>query len=175
MGYGPSSSRGNTYHYFFCLGRHTKKTNCKMPYVEESKVEEDVLRIINRQVRISKEDVEVGGKLAHEQLDQELGDDSRAAEHATKRIKQLERDKQKPIDAYLADAIAMEDVKPQHEEISREIATLKARQADYGRDAAVLHKSASMRSLKWHTAPHSSTEQQTRQPNRLYSDCSSLP
>ncbi len=140
MGYGPSSSRGNTYHYFFCLGRHTKKTNCKMPYVEESKVEEDVLRIINRQVRISKEDVEVGGKLAHEQLDQELGDDSRAAEHATKRIKQLERDKQKLIDAYLADAIAIEDVKPRQEEMSREIATLKARQADYGRDAEVLHK-----------------------------------
>lgn len=48
MGYGPSRGKGGTYAYFFCLGRHTKRTVCSLPYIEQSRIEDTVLDIIRR-------------------------------------------------------------------------------------------------------------------------------
>lgn len=140
MGYGPSKGKsGTTYSYFFCLGRHTKRTDCTLPYIEQGRLEENVLQILKRDVHISKEQVETGGAHAHQLLDEELAGSTQKAEVATKRLRQLERDKQKLIDAYMADAIAAEDLKPRQEAISREMATMRARQAEQGSDAARLH------------------------------------
>lgn len=139
MGYGPSKGKGGTYAYFFCLGRHTKRTTCTMPYIEQSHLEDDVLRIIRERVTISQEDVKAGGVYAHRLLDTELADDAKKSQHAAKRLKQLERDKQKLIDAYMADAISPEDLKPRQEAISREIASLRARLTEHGQDAERLH------------------------------------
>lgn len=39
MGYGKSRGQGGIYDYFFCLGRHTGRTNCDLPYIGVEKVE----------------------------------------------------------------------------------------------------------------------------------------
>lgn len=83
--------------------------------------------------------VENGGKLAHTLLDEQLASDGEKADHATKRLKQLERTKQRLLEAYLSEAMAAEDLKPRQEAVSREIAEQRARQAQHGKDSARLH------------------------------------
>lgn len=39
MGFGYSSGRGGTYAYFFCLDRHTGRSNCDLPYLQQEEVE----------------------------------------------------------------------------------------------------------------------------------------
>lgn len=75
MGYGPSRGKGGTYAYFFCLGRHTKRTVCSLPYIEQSRIEDAVLDIIRREMALTKEQVEEGGRAAHALLDAELAGD----------------------------------------------------------------------------------------------------
>ncbi len=140
IGYGPTTAKGITYFYFFCLGRHTKRTKCDLPYIEESQIEKDVLRILETQVVVTKEQMESGGAKAHALLDEQLAGDAERSRHAAKRIKELERTKQKLIDGYLAGAISAEDLKPRQDEIARETAELRAREADYSRDANRLHQ-----------------------------------
>ena len=140
MGYGPSNGRGGQYYYFFCLGRHTKRTTCDLPYIEQGRLEAHVLHIIETQVSISGQQVEAGGARAHQLLDEELTGTADKAAQATRRLKKLERDKQKLIDAYMAEAIAAEDLKPRQEAISREMAALQAQEAEHGADAAKLHQ-----------------------------------
>ena len=140
MGYGPSNGRGGQYYYFFCLGRHTKRTTCDLPYIEQGRLEAHVLHIIETQVSISGQQVEAGGARARQLLDEELTGTADKAAQATRRLKKLERDKQKLIDAYMAEAIAAEDLKPRQEAISREMAALRAQEAEHGADAAKLHQ-----------------------------------
>ena len=83
--------------------------------------------------------MEAGGTYAHRLLEEELASTANKAGQATTRLKRLERDKQKLIDAYMAEAISAEDLRPRQEAISREMAALRAQEAEHGADAAKLH------------------------------------
>jgi site-specific DNA recombinase len=45
LGYGHSTGRGGEYPYFFCLGRHRRRSGCAFPYTLADKVEEAVQRV----------------------------------------------------------------------------------------------------------------------------------
>lgn len=44
IGYGTAKGRGGAYDYFFCLGRHTGRTNCDLPYISVEDTEGVVQR-----------------------------------------------------------------------------------------------------------------------------------
>ena len=111
MGYGHSRGKGGVYSYFFCLGRHTGRTDCDLPYVSVEKVEQEVERIWKTQVQFTKQTIQEVGELARTNLDARQEQDQSLLANQRQRLIKLERKKQKLIDAYLDEAIPVEDLK----------------------------------------------------------------
>ncbi len=111
MGYGHSRGKGGVYSYFFCLGRHTGRTDCDLPYVSVEKVEEEVEHIWKTQVQFTKQTIHEVGELARTSLDARQEQDQSLLANQRQRLIKLERKKQKLIDAYLDEAIPVEDLK----------------------------------------------------------------
>jgi site-specific DNA recombinase len=126
MGYGHSKGKGGTYEYVFCLGRHTGRTDCDLPYVPIEKVEIAVRAEWRRRVRFSEETIAALEGETRALLDEHfLASDSLAKKQA-QRLKDLEHTKQRLIDAYLAEAIPVEDLRPRQLDVAREIAEARA-------------------------------------------------
>ena len=125
LGYGHSKGRGGTYAYFFCLGRHTKRTDCKMPYIPAEKLETLVLTKWQRVVQFTEEELERTEQLALEELDKQFENSEAVTAQQHERLIRLERTKQKLIDAYVADALPITDLKARQMEVAREIADAK--------------------------------------------------
>ncbi len=120
LGFGYSKGRGGQYAYFFCLGRHLKRTTCRLPYMAAAAVEACVIDMWD--------DVTFHPAILEnlrEDVDAEFAtvDQRRAKTLATqqRRIIILERQKQKLIDAYLTEAISLEDLKPRQEQVQAEL------------------------------------------------------
>jgi site-specific DNA recombinase len=111
MGYGHSRGKGGVYNYFFCLGRHTGRTDCDLPYVSVEKVEQEVERIWKTQVQFTKQMIQEVGELARTSADARQEQDQSLLANQRQRLIKLERKKQKLIDAYLDEAIPVEDLK----------------------------------------------------------------
>jgi site-specific DNA recombinase len=69
MGYGHSRGKGGVYSYFFCLGRHTGRTNCDLPYISVEKVEKEIERIWKMRVHFTTETNREVSELSRIQLD----------------------------------------------------------------------------------------------------------
>jgi site-specific DNA recombinase len=121
MGYGHSSGKGGVDSYFFCLGRHTGRTNCDLPYVSVEKVEQEIERIWNTQVQFTAQTVDEAGEFSRAQLDARQEQDQSLLANQSKRLLKLERRKQKLIDAYLDEAIPVEDLKLRQTAVLAEI------------------------------------------------------
>ncbi len=111
MGYGHSRGKGGVYSYFFCLGRHTGRTDCDLPYVGVEKIEEEVERIWKTQVQFTTQMIHEVSELARASLDARQEQDQSLLASQRQRLLKLERKKQKLIDAYLDEAIPVEDLK----------------------------------------------------------------
>jgi site-specific DNA recombinase len=124
LGFGYSKGRGGEYAYFFCLGRHLKRTTCRLPYMAAAAVEACVIDMWDGVTFHSAilEDL-------REDVDAEFAtvDQRRAKTLATqqRRIITLERQKQKLIDAYLTEAISLDDLKPRQEQVQAELANAR--------------------------------------------------
>lgn len=111
MGFGYSQGRGGIYSYFFCLGRHTGRTECDLPYVGTDFVEKEMERIWRSQVQFTTETIAQVGQASRAQLVAQQGHDEALLASQRQRLITLERQKQKLIDAYLDDIIPAEDLK----------------------------------------------------------------
>jgi site-specific DNA recombinase len=121
MGYGHSRGKGGVYSYFFCLGRHTGRTDCDLPYISVEKVEKEVERIWQTQVQFTKQTIQEVGELSRAQLDARQEQDQALLANQRQRLLKLERKKQKLIDAYLDEAIPVEDLKLRQTAVLAEI------------------------------------------------------
>ncbi|TQO19698.1 DNA invertase Pin-like site-specific DNA recombinase [Rhodoglobus vestalii] len=121
MGYGHSRGKGGVYSYFFCLGRHTGRTDCDLPYISVEKVEEEIERIWKTQVQFTQQTIEEVGELSRAQLDARQEQDQSLLANQSQRLVKLERKKQKLIDAYLDEAIPVEDLKQRQAAVLVEI------------------------------------------------------
>ena len=121
MGYGHSRGKGGVYSYFFCLGRHTGRTDCDMPYASVEKIEKEVERIWRTQVQFTKQTIQEVGELARTSLDARQEQDQTLLANQRQRLLKLERKKQKLIDAYLDEAIPVEDLKLRQTAVLAEI------------------------------------------------------
>ncbi len=121
MGYGHSTGVGGEYAYFFCLGRHTKRTSCDLPYLPAGDTEAAITEQWQH-VHFQPTLVEAVGAVLDEEFDRRMAGDQRMLKEQRRRVVELERRKPKLLDGYLADAIAAEDLKPRQEAIRRELA-----------------------------------------------------
>ena len=134
---GYSKGRGGEYAYFFCLGRHLKRTTCRLPYMAAAVVEACVVDMWDG-ITIHPTTLED----LREDVDAEFAkvDQRRAKTLATqqRRIITLERQKQKLIDAYLTEAISLEDLKPRQSQVQAELANAKDLISQAGADHRML-------------------------------------
>jgi site-specific DNA recombinase len=125
LGYGHSRGRhGGEYPYFFCLGRHLKRNSCDLPYLAAHRVEAAVMGVWDDATFTP-----LLTELVTEAVDSEFAvmrtHDSRTLATQKRRVIALERQRQKLIDAYLAGAIPVEDIKQRQEQLQSELLTAK--------------------------------------------------
>lgn len=138
MGYGHSRGKGGVYSYFFCLGRHTGRTNCDRPYMSVEKIEAELDKLWDTRVTFTPTQVEETRASALSDLHEHMANSTELAEQQASRLVVLERRKQKLIDAYLEDAIPAEELKPRQIEVAREIAEAKSLISNANDDHSVL-------------------------------------
>lgn len=137
------TGNGGTYSYFFCLGRHTRRTNCTLPYLPP----EDLAAAVERYwqtVQLDPETVEqVRAELLAE-LQHERQHAGRLIQHAKARIQRIERQRglwaEKVVNGSVPDDIGREKQNELTRQLVRarhELAKLEAASADI---AATLNK-----------------------------------
>ena len=142
MGYGTARGKGGDYDYF-CLGRHTGRTECDLPYLSVPETED----LIARQwahVRFTDEQIHVFGTRARDELRRSAESGSRLITDQRRRLAELERHQEKLVDAYMADAMPIELLKERQGKVSVEIADakrLKALEAENARLKKLLAES----------------------------------
>jgi site-specific DNA recombinase len=129
IGYGSSNGRGGTYDYFFCLGRHTGRTSCDLPYLAVTEVEDAIIRHWTR-VRFTGGQIETFSRGARDQLHRSAESGSRLLTDQRRRLAQLERQQQKLLDAYMADALPIDLLKKRQSQVATEIGDAKRLMAD---------------------------------------------
>ena len=120
LGYGHSRGHGGEYPYFFCLGRHRKRNDCDLPYLAAHKVEAAVMAVWD-DMTFSDELTELVVKAMQKQFKELEARSERTLKYQRRRVIDLERQKQKLLDAYIADAFPVEDLKLRQEKVQAEL------------------------------------------------------
>ncbi|MGN6188223.1 MAG: recombinase family protein [Conexibacter sp.] len=142
-----ANARGNggTYRYFFCIGRHVRRTVCDQPYLRVEAVELAVTRYY-AQVRLSDDE--------HRQVEAFLAESigplerqrKQAADRARRRLAALTGQRDKLLHAHYAGAVPLDQLKREQDRIARELAaaedTIASAQGEFakvqqGLDAAL--------------------------------------
>ncbi len=110
LGFGYSKGTGGVYAYFFCLGRNKKRTDCDLPYLPAERMEEHVIRHWQKQRLAPKLIDYVRTSITEERAEQKSKDEQLLVSQR-RRLQKLDRQRQKLIDAYMAEAIPVADLK----------------------------------------------------------------
>jgi site-specific DNA recombinase len=111
LGFGISRGKtGQHYPYFFCLGRHTKRTSCDLPYLPVDAMEEQVLKHW-RELKVTPDLIAHTRASVKQEMSEQHASDKKLIITQTRRIQRLEDRRQKLIDAYLDGAITLPDLK----------------------------------------------------------------
>ena len=117
--------RGGTYDYFACIGRHTHRTGCQLPYVPVEAVEEAIVRYYST--------ITLGPDLVADLYKKMLtvakrrnASAQRRARRERKRILDLERERRKLLQAHLAGAVPIDLLKEEQGRITAELANAGA-------------------------------------------------
>jgi site-specific DNA recombinase len=124
MGYGTARGKGGEYDYFFCLGRHTGRTECDLPYLSVPEVEVTITKQWST-VRFTEQEVAAFSSRAHDELRHAAESGSRLITDQRRRLAELERHQTKLLDAYMADAMPVDVLKQRQTQVSVEIADAK--------------------------------------------------
>lgn len=120
LGFASTKNRyGVVYPYFFCLGRNKKRTDCDMPYLPVEQVEEHVLRHWQK-ARLAPQLIDAIRVTVTDGMTERRAQDKRLLLTQRRRLEKLERQRQKLIDAYVAGAIPVADLKQRQEGVTVE-------------------------------------------------------
>lgn len=121
VSYGKSRGEGGTYEYFFCLGRHAKRTGkCSLPYIPADAVEQAVLEQW-KQLTFTPEQIADTRAHAFDVLEIQHQDSRFLADGQRQRLHQLEIKKKRLMDAFLEGVFPAEEVKPRQASLDAEI------------------------------------------------------
>ena len=121
VGYATAKGHGGEYDYFFCNGRHGRRKDCDLPYLNVLDVEDAVERQW-RAVRFTEDEIEEFSQTARRDLQRSAESGAALIADQRRRLAELERQRQKLLDAYMADAVAVEVLKPRQDQLAGEIA-----------------------------------------------------
>lgn len=117
--------RGGVYDYFVCIGRHTQKTNCELPYIQVKTVEAMILDYYGTIVL----GPDLVGKI-HEYLIKIARRRNVQAEKRAKRARgrviELEKERRKLLQAHLAGAVPIDLLQEEQARITSELANAGA-------------------------------------------------
>ncbi len=119
LGFGYAKGRGGTYAYFFCLGRNKKRTDCDLPYLPAELMEVKVIRHW-QQRHLAPDLIELVRSSVTEERAERKQKDEKLLVTQRRRLQKLERQRQKLIDAYLAEAIPVADLKQRQQALAVE-------------------------------------------------------
>lgn len=120
----PSRSRGRsgaTYDYFFCLGRHARRTECDLPALWVDAVEEAVARQY-RSLQPNQHTVERLRRELVAAMRRQTAGAEKLARRQRKRVTTLEGERRRLLQAHLAGAAPLELLKEQQDRITRQLA-----------------------------------------------------
>ena len=133
LGYSHNRGTGGVYECFFCLGRAKKRTDCDLPYLPAEQVEAIVLRLWQQQT-LSPEALSE----AKTALDAEIAalktSQTRDLAAARREVSRLTGTKQRLLDAYLAEAVSLEDFQHKQADITAQLTSAQQRLDDLGAD-----------------------------------------
>ena len=110
---------GSIYPYFYCLGRNKKRTECDLPYLPLEQVEEHL--IAHWQTRkFDPELISVIEASVSEEIAAKRATDEQLLVSQRQRLQKLEKQRDKLIDAYLAGAIPVKNLKQRQEAVAVE-------------------------------------------------------
>ncbi|HSH59419.1 MAG TPA: recombinase family protein [Acidimicrobiales bacterium] len=119
LGVSYSTGRGGTYAYFYCLGRNKKRTSCALPFLTMDKTAADLDRYW-RAVQFAPDLVAAIRRAVTDELVELRAADAALLDTQRRRLRRLERQRQKLIDAYLAEAIPVADLKARQDALAVE-------------------------------------------------------
>ena len=120
LGFGSSRGKGGgLYPYFFCLGRSKKRTDCDLPYLPAELMEEKVLQHW-RTVMLASEVISLTRTSIRDEMREQRLADKKLLTIQQRRLRRVENQREKLIDAYLAGAIAVADLKRRQEAFAAE-------------------------------------------------------
>ncbi len=111
--------RGTIYPHFFCIGRAKKRSDCQQPYLPVEKVEGFVIRHWTS-LRLDPELVDAVRESVAAEFAAMRAENETLLRTQKARILKLERQRQKLIDAYLAEALPVIDLKQRQEAVAVE-------------------------------------------------------
>ncbi|MGO1316023.1 MAG: recombinase family protein [Cellulomonadaceae bacterium] len=129
------SNSGTIYPYFVCTGRHQKTTDCTQRALHTTDVEA-LIEDYYQGIRIPSETVAVLRETLNVELDRLTASASHeAADLTARRVKNL-ADQERILDAHLADAISLDQLKTRQGKLRAELDTIDARLAEHHNDYA---------------------------------------
>ncbi len=123
-----AKGRGGTYPYFICIGRQQKRTDCDQRALRIELVEEQVAAYY-KTVQLPEDEIERLRAFLGEQIDALIKEHGRERESQERRLRKLEGERQKLLDAHYADAIPLDLLKTEQDRITTEIASAEGRLA----------------------------------------------
>lgn len=124
---------GNIYPYFICLGRNNKRTTCDMPYAPVDRVEQLVADYYQRITLTPAMTDALRGMLTHE-FDQLTAGTNQSIRDLTERRKQIHSEQDKLLEAHLADALSLDQLKKFQTRLRAELDGIEAQIAEHHND-----------------------------------------
>jgi DNA invertase Pin-like site-specific DNA recombinase len=120
--------RGEAYAYWFCLGRHTYKNGCDLPYLPAEKVEEQVVLAWAGE-KLSEQQA----ALIRDNLLADLADYTRTTQEAAERLEQraeaIERQRRKWAEKAFEGAVPGDIAREKQAELAQQLATIQTQRA----------------------------------------------
>ena len=120
LGFSRSRGNGGEYDYFFCLGRHTRRTNCNLPHLSAEDIEDEVERYYG-QVRLGSEAISFLRTHLFTAMKAHSAASERAAKRLRKRIDQLEAERRKLLETHLSVGVPLDLLQEQQNRLGNEL------------------------------------------------------
>jgi hypothetical protein len=119
-------SRGGIYPYFICVGRQQKRTDCKQRAIRIEQAEAAIVAYYAT-VQLPEAEVERLRVYLGEELSKLRADSERDRNVQARRLRQLQAERKKLLDAHYADAIPLDLLKSEQDRLTTEIANAEGR------------------------------------------------
>ena len=121
LGFNRAAGNGGQYDYFMCLGRHSGRTSCDLPYLRLDEVEEALTRHYST-IELEPSRIEIIRDRLLAMMRSRTKQADQLARRARKRILRLEAERKKLLQAHFAGAVPLDLLKEEQDRITQQLA-----------------------------------------------------